>query len=751
MAAGMQSNKPISLFALPVGETTIISRLGGSGAFRARLGELGFVPGQKVTKAYTTSVGNPIVFELMGSQVSLRAEEAKNIYGGEEECPMKSEPSLAYTSHHHCSGHCGNASCPFCHHEGRSLQEDVPREGEITIALVGNPNCGKTSLFNAASGGHERTGNYSGVTVRSVVGRMDFEGHKLRIVDLPGTYSLRAYSPEEAYVAAELESGQIDAVINVLDAGNLERNLLLTLQLRRRNLPLVCALNMYDEMEQSGTLLDVAALCERLDAPIVPTVGRSGQGITELLRAAVNVALSRRANPVEMSDDCLADDDESDDVERYATIRHLLDGIYQRHTGNASKITHFIDNLLAHRWYSYFIFIGIMALVFWLTFTLGQYPMDWVDEFVNWGGEKLGAALPEGLFRDLLVDGVIAGVGSVIVFLPNILILYFLISLLEDSGYLARAAMLVDPLLSRVGLHGKSFIPLLMGFGCNVPAVMSTRIIEHPKNRMLTIFVLPLMSCSARIPIYILFAGTFFPDYAAWVLLGLYLGGIVMAIAASWLLSRIYRPHDETHFVMELPPYRRPTWNSLVRHTWEQGRQYLHKMGTVILAASIIIFLLGYFPRPTEEMSHSQQQEQSYLGQMGHALEPVFAPQGFDWRMDVGIIAGMGAKEMMVGTLGVIYAGSDDVKDLSLGDLGSTPEASAESSAIGDTQAQLLKNTSPASALAYLVFALLYFPCIATIIAIISESGSWRYGLFVAVYTTGLAYIVSAITYWIAS
>ncbi len=757
-----------SLFDISIGQTVTIEHLGGSGAFHTRLGELGFVPGQQVTKLYSTPLGDPQVFELMGTQVSLRAVEARSIYvqapstpsaGGDKasseepsslSTPPTGEPrgtsgetsreALSYISHHHCTGFNGNPACMYCHHDGRMSTEEPPQKGELTLALVGNPNSGKTSLFNAASGGHERTGNYSGVTVHSVVGHMEFEGRKLRIIDLPGTYSLRAYSPEEAYVASELETGHIDAIINVLDSGNLERNLLLTLQLRRRGLAVVGALNMYDELEESGSRLDVEELSRRMDMPMVPTVARSGRGIDEMLRAAIALAEERQANPVPMSTDCLADDDEQDDTERYATIRQLLDGIYEHREGDTSRRTAFIDRLLAHGLHSYVLFIGIMAFMFWLTFTIGQYPMDWLDALIGWSGQQLASVLPDGFMTDLLADGVIGGVGAVIVFLPNILILYFLISLLEDSGYLARAAMLADPLFSRVGLHGKSFIPLLMGFGCNVPAVLGTRIIENSKSRMLTMLVLPLMSCSARIPIYVLFAGTFFPDHAVWVMLGLYLTGIVTSMIAAAVLSRFYRRDMETHFVMELPPYRRPTWNSVVHHTWEQGRQYLHKMGTVILGASIIVFLLGYFPRGTEDMSRSEQQEQSYLGRMGHALEPVFAPQGFDWRMDMGIIAGMGAKEMMVGTLGVIYNAEDEAfEDLSIGDLG-TVEANSSR-----VQAALREHTTPRAALAYLVFALLYFPCIATIMAIRAESGSWKYALFVAAYTTALAYVASAL------
>ena len=378
-----------------------------------------------------------------------------------------------------------------------------------------------------------------------------------------------------------------------------------------------------------------------------------------------------------------------------------------------------------------------MFCAFWLTFELGQYPMDWIDSGVGLLTELVESTLPDGFLRDLLVSGVLGGVGSVIVFLPNILILYLCITLLEDSGYLARAAMLADPLLSRVGLHGKSFIPMLMGFGCNVPAVMATRTIENRKARLLTMLVLPFMSCSARLPVYVILCGAFFPDKAVYVMCLLYALGIIIAFAAAAVLNRCYRRGADSSFVMEIPPYRAPQAASVVRHTWEKGRQYLRKMGGIILVASIAVWLLGYFPRGGEHLTEAQQQEQSYLGHIGHAMEPVFSPLGFDWRMDVGILAGTGAKELMVSTLGVLY---------------DCPEEDAEADNAGDASqtrlaAALQTATTPAAALAYMVFALLYFPCMATIAAVRSESGRWRYALFAAAYTTVIAYLAAWGTY----
>lgn len=765
----------MNLTDLHAGQRAIIAHVNGSGALRARLGEMGFVAGQTVKKIYTAPLGNPAVFEILGSKVALRRTEASQILIGPDEAETPSDtpltfsylaPSAALESDSKspvftvpdrqpacpgCSHGCSD--CSGKHRHARRRQNPGRRPGEITLALVGNPNCGKTSLFNAASGGHERTGNYSGVTVRSVIGHMTFEGRPIRLIDLPGTYSLRAFSPEEAYVAHELKNGGIDAVINVLDATNLERNLLLTLQLKERKLPLVGALNMYDELTDSGSELNVDELSKRLNMPFVPTVARQHQGIDKLLREAIRLADNPNreapvpaacAAPTASADngtECPCCARENEDKARYATINRLLNGIYTRRQGRAARITSAVDRLLAARWLGYPFFIALMGVIFWATFTLGQYPMDWIDNGVAWLGQLIESRLPQGMVRDLLIDGILGGVGSVIVFLPNILILYFLISILEDSGYLARAALLADPFLNRMGLHGKSFIPMLMGFGCNVPAVMATRTIENNKSRMLTLLILPFMSCSARMPVYIIFTGAFFAAHAGAVMLGLYVLGILTALLAAWIISRLLLQKQETHFVMELPPYRLPSTRGVVRHTWEKGRQYLHKMGGIILVASIVIWALGYFPRQQEEgLTPGQQQEQSYMGRIGHAIEPVLRPLGFDWRMDVGILAGVGAKELMVSSLGVLYGCSEE-------------DAEAEN-ADDASQTRLAKvlaeHTTPQAAISYLVFALLYFPCLATIIAIAGESGSWKYGLLTAAYTTVLAYVMAFAAYRLA-
>ena len=623
--------------------------------------------------------------------------------------------------------------CPSC---GGTHQHKDSGEDALTIALVGNPNCGKTAFFNAACGGHERTGNYAGVTVTSVEGHTELDGRKLRIIDLPGTYSLHSFSPDEAYVMHELAKGKVDVVLNVIDVNNLERNLLLTMQLRSMGKPVVCVLNMYDEFSQSGSRLDLPKLRERLGLPCVTTIARTGEGIAEALRAAIERA-DCTDNSAAPASEAAGADIKSLNARRYRSIRQIVADIYQRNEGKTDRATRLLDRLTAHGLHAYLVYAALMFCSFWLTFELGQYPMDWIDSGVGLLTEWVESTLPDGFLRDLLVSGVLGGVGSVIVFLPNILILYLCITLLEDSGYLARAAMLADPLLCRVGLHGKSFIPMLMGFGCNVPAVMATRTIENRKARLLTMLVLPFMSCSARLPVYVILCGAFFPDKAVYVMCLLYALGIIIAFVAAILLNRCYRRGADSSFVMEIPPYRAPQAGSVLRHTWEKGRQYLRKMGGIILVASLAVWLLGYFPRGGEDLTEAQQQEQSYLGHIGHAMEPLFSPLGFDWRMDVGILAGTGAKELMVSTLGVLYdCPEDDAEAETADDASQTRLAAALQTA-----------TTPAAALAYMVFALLYFPCMATIATIRGESGRWRYALFAAAYTTVIAYLAAWGTY----
>lgn len=742
------------------GETGFISTIKGGTSFRLRLEELGFVPGQEVTRTYASPLGTPIIFAMLGQKVALRKSEAEQITieataadalaKGRKLSDTIANSKWTYTGEEARALSCNSQHCNGCTGCGQQAKrEDTPREGELTIALVGNPNCGKTAFFNAASGGHERTGNYAGVTVSSVVGRTTFEGTALRVVDLPGTYSLRAFTPEEAFVANELAKGEIDVIINVLDVNNLERNLLLTLQLQKIGLPIVGVLNMYDEFEQSHSELDVAMLEQRLGIPLIPAVASKGRGVKETVSEAIKIANASLAktsvdhtSPAEIKNaiNTLTKKTQAGKnflgEDPHAQVHACLDGIYTIREGRAQRFTAWLDRFLVKAPIAYLLFFLVMGLIFFLTFEVGAYPMEWMEAGVAWISSQISAVMPEGIWRALLVDGIIGGVGSVIVFLPNILILYFFISILEDSGYFARTALLADPLFRRFGLHGKSFIPMLMGFGCSVPAVMATRTIDSRKSRLITMMTLPFMSCSARLPVYTILAGAFFPEHAAWVMLALYAGGIFTAMCAAWLLNLAFHRNEGSHFIMEMPPYRKPVAAGIFKHTWEKGRQYLQKMAGIILIASIVVWALGYFPQGNKDLTPAQQQEQSYLGQVGHAVSPVLEPLGFDWHLGVGIVAGVGAKELMVSSIGVLYNVPVDEGG----------EAEKYSLAEGLKRS----GTTPAAALAYLVFALLYFPCLATLAAIRAESGHWKYALFTAAYTTGLAYLMAFVVYRIA-
>ncbi len=677
------------------GATAYVTAIKGSPSLRVRLEELGFVPGQEVTRVYATPSGSPVIYAMLGQRVALRTGEAQLIevstqrpnenYADEQRvartaaetsaaAPLPSGPIVPATG-------CATESCGGCPGCGPRKPLAPKAEGTITVALVGNPNCGKTTVFNALSGGHERTGNYAGVTVASVVGETHIDGRTVRFVDLPGTYSLRAYSPEEAYVMSELLKGEIDAVINVLDVNNLERNLLLTLQVRRLGLPMVGALNLWDEFSESGSTLDVDRLSAHMGMRFVPCVASRGEGLKALAEAVIEAYDRREEQPTPPPND------PHSAADPHALVHHYLADIYRLRESKAVRFTTWVDRFLVKNPLSYGVFFLVILLVFWATFTIGQYPMNWMQAGVTWLTETLTNVLPKDRwYVDLLASGVVGGVGTVIVFLPQILILYFFISILEDSGYLARTALLFDPLLRRVGLHGK--------------------------------------------------------HQATWVLFSLYCGGIVMALLSAWLLSHFIRRHDESHFVMEIPPYRCPVAQSVVSHTWEKGRQYLRKMGGVILVASIVVWILGYFPHPDRALSPLERQEQSYLGQAGHLIQPAIAPLGFDWRMGVGLLTGAAAKELMVSTLGVLYHMDED----SAAAAGSGNDAKADRA----ISAALREATSPAAALSYMVFALLYFPCLATIAAIRGESGQWKYAVLSMLYTTGVAYVAAWLTFHIA-
>ena len=813
------------LSELQTGEKGVIIKVMGHGGFRRRIIEMGFIKGKTVEVLLNAPLKDPIKYKIMGYEISLRRQEAAMIEVMSEE---EARESMQETHFHD------------------PIAEDIPvseaklkeiasgKRRTINVALVGNPNCGKTSLFNVASGSHEHVGNYSGVTVDAKEGHFDFQGYHFRLVDLPGTYSLSAYSPEELYVRKHIIDETPDVIINVVDAGNLERNLYLTAQLIDMNVRMVVALNMYDALLHSGNTLDHKKLGQLFGVPIVPTVSRTGKGIDNLFH--VIIGLYEGADFIgqkeEIQDEAMREyrewhdkyvpdhkygshDEETHDFDGKSYIRHIhinhgpelersIDAVkevicknenirykystrflaikllendkdieqrvistlpngeevirvrdkeaerirlsmnedseqaitdakygfitgalketYTEKNENTEMFTRIVDSIVTHKIWGFPIFFVFLYLMFECTFVFGEYPKGWIEWLVEQIASLAETFMPAGPLKDLIVDGIIGGVGGVIVFLPNILLLYIFISFMEDSGYMARAAFIMDKIMHKMGLHGKSFIPLIMGFGCNVPAIMASRIIESRKSRLVTILINPLISCSARLPIYLVMIGAFFPSKASLVLLSIYVTGILLAVLMARIFSRFIVRGDDAPFVMELPPYRMPTAKSVLRHTWEKGAQYLKKMGGIIMIASVIIWFLGYYPNHDAYSTTAEQQENSYIGQIGKAIEPVIEPLGFDWKMGIGILSGIGAKELVVSTLGVLYTNDDDIESVDLADR--IP-------------------ITPLVAYGYMLFVLIYSPCIATVAAIKNESGSWKWAAFTICYTTLLAWIVA--------
>lgn len=786
---------------LKPGQSAVVVKVLGHGAFRKRMIEMGFVKGRTVKDMLQAPLNDPVKYSLMGYEVSLRRSEAAQVVVAEVDSQGHPRPDNDQAAY------------------------EIPLApghlSAINVALIGNPNCGKTSLFNVASGAREHVGNYSGVTVDAKTGTFRQDDVTFRIVDLPGTYSLACYSPEELYVRKYLRDNEPDVIVNIVDATNLERNLYLTTELINMNRPMVIALNMFDELKQKGISLDYKKLSEMIGVPIVPTVARTGEGIRQLFDAVIAVAEDRHAvvrhvhvtlgkeleqsvgvlnralkadpdlrprfSPRYMAIKLLENDKEVEslvegtkdakeifelrdrEVERlaevfpgedvasliagesYGFISGALAETMEQNPVDSADTTRVLDAIVTNRLFGFPIFLAIMAFIFWATFSVGQYPMDWIEAAVGWLGSLVEQYMPDGPLKDLIGDGIIGGVGGVIVFLPNILILYFCLSFLEDSGYMARAAFIMDKVMHRMGIHGKSFIPLVMGFGCNVPAIMSTRSIESRSSRLITILINPFMSCSARVPIYVLLIGAFFPDHATLAFMSLYILGILVAVLTARMLRRFYFKADETPFVMELPPYRLPTFKASCRHMWAKGEQYLRKMGGVILVASIIVWALNYFPLHDEQASTpSFETEQidegridtsrdSYLEMAGKAVNPVMEPAGFHWRATVAVLAGIPAKEIVVSSLGVLYTGDEEVAESKLSERIKAPNPVTGK-----------PDFTSASALAFMVFVLLYFPCMATLVAIVKETGHWGYGLFSVVYNTAVAWLAAVIAYQIA-
>lgn len=832
------------LSELQNGEYGIISKVRGRGAFRKRIIEMGFIRGKKVTVVKNAPLKDPIEYSVLGYEVSLRRSEAslievvtpdeaqhivKNTYSGV--LSPKKELDLVATG-----------------------AKEVGKM--VNIALVGNPNSGKTTLFNFASGAREHVGNYSGVTVDSKLAHFKYKGYTFNITDLPGTYSLSAYTPEELYVRRFIHEQKPDVVINVVDSSNLERNLYLTTQLIDMDIKVVIALNMYDELENQGDKFNYKVLGKMIGIPMVPTVSSKGKGITELFDTIVNVytdkdktlrhvhlnygehierAIEAIQQPLKKHEDKqlnlhyssrylaikLLEKDRraqkilststghqeianvtnlqikrleeiyNEDSEtlvtdaKYGFIAGALKETYTESPTKKRQNTQTIDSFVTHKFFGFPIFLFFMWFSFFTTFKLGAYPMDWIDNGIALLSTFLNDIMPNGAFKDLLIGGIINGVGSVIIFLPNILLLFFFLSILEDTGYMARAVFIMDKLMHKIGLHGKSFIPLIMGFGCNVPAIMATRTIENRNNRMVTMLINPFMSCSARLPVYILILGAFFPERAGSLLFLVYLIGITIAIIMAMIFKKTLFKGDDIPFVMELPPYRIPTLKSTIRHMWFRASQYLKKMGGVILIAVIIIWALEYYPNNVEYSQNytskieqvntqlnqtksakseeeikelkaqlqvienqmvAEQQANSYLGRIGKTIEPVIRPLGFDWKMGVSLLSGIAAKEIVVSTLGVlVQAGtdSDETNQTLIHSLQNEVHTS------GPRKGE--KVYTPLSAFSFLLFILIYFPCVAVIAAIKKESGSWKWAAFTIFYTTALAWIISFAFYQIGN
>ncbi len=810
-----------TLNELKEGETAIVVAVHGESEFRKRILEMGFVTGSKVKVIKKAPLHDPIEYEIMGYHISLRRNEAKLIEVTSIDSDRYNELEF---------GQIINLS-----------SEGIVNSRKTTIkaAFVGNPNSGKTSIFNYITGKKEKVGNYGGVTVDIKTAKINIENYVIELTDLPGTYSLSDYSSEETYVREFLFLNKPDLVINVVDASNLERNLYLTTQLIEMNIPVVIALNMYDELQKNQIKFDYIHLSEMIGVPIVPTVGNKGLGLEDLFNTLINVyegknhysrnvkilfnndfeesisvienyikkfGLNKTRYPNRFLSIKLLENNEKlikevfeiipveldeivkkertklqkqyGDIEafianlRYGFIRGALRETLDKRT-ITTRDPYWIDNILTHKVWGFPIFLFFMWLTFQTTFSLGQYPMELIDQGVSYLSDLVGSTLSQGALRDLLIDGVIGGVGSVIVFLPNIMILFFFISFMEDTGYMARAAFLMDRLMHKIGLHGKSFIPLLMGFGCNVPAIMATRTLENRKDRILTMLIIPFMSCSARLPVYVLFISAFFVAYQGMVLLSIYLMGILLAIFVAIIFKKtLFRGQDQP-FVMELPPYRLPTIRNVSIHMWDKAVQYLKKMGTFILVASVLIWALGYFPRnidysinyeqKTSEIQsntnisaelksklikemqlakETERMQKSYIGQMGHLIQPLIEPMGWDWKIGVSIITGLAAKEIIISSMGVLYHSTledDNTQNLQ-------KKLKEQTHNVGKRKGE--KVFTPLVAYSLMLFILIYFPCIA-VIAAINREANWKWAAFTMVYTTTLAYFVAFVTYQI--
>lgn len=830
------------LSELKSGEQGIIVGVKGRGAFRRRITEMGFIKNKTVSVIRNAPLNDPIEYQILGYKVMLRRSEASLI-----EVITPEEAGIEQLSAY---------NGVFA---DESLVRKAKEKGKvIEVALVGNPNCGKTTFFNFASQSNENTGNYSGVTVDTHVAEFRYKGYLFRITDLPGTYSLSAYSPDELYVRNYILNHYPDVVINVVDASNLERNLFLTTQLIDMDIRMVVALNMYDELENSGAIFNYKALSQLLGFPIVSTVSSKNKGVTDVFDRVINVFAEKEksirhihvnygdaiesaicriqscvwenksitdvhssrfiaikliekdkdiqriindtANKDIINKEAIAcikklEADFADDTEtivseaRYGFVAGALHETLLVGKPNRRNASAVIDSFLTHKYYGYPIFLAFIFLMFYFTFSLGQYPVSWLQQLLGVVVELVNTIIPDGVIRNLISNGILGGVGGVLVFLPNILLLFLFISFMEDTGYMARAVFLTDKFMHKVGLHGRSFIPLIMGFGCNVPAIMATRTIENRNNRLLTMLLVPFMSCSARLPVYVLIISAVFPSYPGLMLFAVYATGVLIAVVMAFLLRKVLIKKKDLPFVMELPPYRLPTIRSVIKHVWFKSSSYLKKMGGIILIASVLIWALTYFPHNADNqllyqaevnkiekkysrllsietdsndvmtrnlltMQHDsalqrstkeyerEHLEHSYIGKLGQAIQPVMAPLGFDWRISVSLVSGLAAKEVIISSMSVLYQATDENNGL-------VSKIRDEKYVEGTKCGQSV--FSVPVALALLIFILLYSPCIATITALKTESGSWRWALFSFTWSTFLAWFAAMLVYQVSS
>jgi ferrous iron transport protein B len=655
---------------------------------------------------------------------------------------------------------------------------------QLTIALAGNPNAGKTTLFNSLTGLKQKVANYPGVTVERKQGAWQLNGSAATLIDLPGLYSLDATSMDER-IARDVITGQIsgvkkpDAIIAVVDATNLERNLYLVTQLFEFGVPVVVALTMIDAFEKQKHEIDIAKFSELLGVPVVAVNAKSGRGRDELSKTIHSVLARQPKIPFELNGASENGGPHGKIFARYNFISDVVQETVKHNDRREHKLSEKIDRVLTHKIFGLLILIGVLLFVFQTIFSWASLPMDLLDQGFGAIGDFVRAEMPPGILTDLVVDGIIAGVGGVLVFLPQILLLFLFISLLEDTGYMARAAFLMDKLMSRVGLHGKAFLPLMSSFACAIPGIMATRTIENRRDRFATILIAPFMSCSARLPVYTLMIAAFFAgktvlgfvSLAAVLMLSMYALGMLVAVAVAFILKRTILKAPPPPFIMELPPYRVPNFRTVFQNMLTRAWLFVKRAGTVILTISIILWALMYFPRSgqttavseaesvskqtqtdissqdigskdqspnTEVQSESDQLKHSFAGTLGHVIEPAIRPLGFDWKVGVALIASFAAREVLVSTLSIIYNVGKDENEQSQTLISAIKDAKTDDGAPAWT---------PLKALTLMVFFVLAMQCMSTLAIVRRETNSWRWPIFMTVYMTGLAYVAAMLTY----